>query len=162
MDDWDFIGNTWEESYGRFLEAAKLLKMIGFDLKLVAIAANKRGRLCEPKPQIDGMDVMIQKSLNILGACVHMDLGDSDAACCASVRCKECKKEGSQKLCEPCFDSILKGILSLPLKMTERVAYFNSRIFPVLSYGAYTCKHRRMHLRHAVEKDRRDTFTQHI
>ena len=160
-DDWDFASDDLNDNIRRFVWARKLLRSIGMDYKLVAVACNERAHMLykygyDPEEEnfkpnsisIEDTDeegnkfmveYPIQDSLRLLGMCVHVKRNGK----CANTKCKRCNLACTTKLCPDCQENVLNNIRALPLKVIDKVECVNQRVLSSFTYGAYSCRHTR-------------------
>ena len=118
-DDWTFTSDDIKDNIGRFVWARKLLRSIGMDYKLVAVACNDRARMLykygyNPEEYLDkvfnpnsvfiedtdedGIKIMmeypIQDSLRLLGMCIHVKQNGK----CADTKCKKVQHSQPNKV----------------------------------------------------------------
>ena len=172
-DDWVFSSECCQDNVARFVWARSLLRSIGMDLKLVAVACNefahkmhnngysiededshRPNALVIEDTEEDGKVIMVEYpivgSIRILGECIHV----KEKSECALTKCKRCSKPHPTKMCAGCKELVLNNVRSLPVKIVDKVECVNQRLLSSFMYGAYSCTKQREAL-HQMEDDTR-------
>ena len=153
VDDMTLTSDNSKEGIERTQWARALLKLIGVDAKIVAVACNAvameyhrhdydpdRDPDYDPRcVYINGERHEIKHSIRILGECIHLKK-DSE---CAPTKCKRCNAQSSTRMCEECEQEVLFNVRALPVKIVDKVECMNQRVLASLSFGAYSCPEQR-------------------
>lgn len=168
VDDMDAISDTSKDVIARVEWARALLKLIGVEAKIVAVACNESAMMIhrhdfdpDREPDYDphyilinGEKYRIQHSIRLLGCCIHLTK-DSE---CAMTRCKRCNAQGMTRMCNECEQEVLFNVRALPVKQTDKVECMNQRVLSSLSYGAYSCSKQRKAMAKVEDSTRKILF----
>ena len=153
VDDMTLTSDTSKEGIARTQWARTLLKLIGVDAKIVAVACNAvameyhrhdydpdRDPDYDPHcVYIDNERHEIKHSIRILGQCIHLKK-DSE---CAPTKCKRCNAQSLVRMCCECEQEVLFNVRALPVKQVDQVECMNQRVLASLAFGAYSCPKQR-------------------